>query len=283
MPGQLTTQRRGVVQHRLLLEPVDVVDHRTRRGLALAVGDDRDRREIVLLLDLREAMELPEIVEVVAAERAEQHRAPRAVTAAATRPQGASSGALSTPLATFWLLAPADLDAARATLDKQPRLATARLDAAEIAQARRDNPVNAGMRAALRLVTSSALALAALGFAAATAGLALARHREAGILLALGTSPRQIRRAVLGERLVVLVLSTLVGLGAGVAAIWAIVALVIGSDGHPQVPAVHTEYGVGALVLFAGAVLALLAAVGLVVVGRTARDPADVLRAGEHA
>ena len=40
--------------------------------------------------------------------------------------------------------------------------------------------------------------------------------------------------------------------------IWAIVALVIGSDGHPQVPAVHTEYGVGALVLFAGAVLALL-------------------------
>lgn len=206
-----------------------------------------------------------------------------AVSAAATRPQGTSSGALSTPLATFWLLAPADLDAARATLDKQPRLATARLDAAEIAQARRDNPVNAGMRAALRLVTSSALALAALGFAAATAGLALARHREAGILLALGTSPRQIRRAVLGERLVVLVLSTLVGLGAGVAAIWAIVALVIGSDGHPQVPAVHTEYGVGALVLFAGAVLALLAAVGLVVVGRTARDPADVLRAGEHA
>lgn len=191
-------------------------------------------------------------------------------------------GSLTPPSPSFWVLAPTDVAAARATLESRPRLAIEVHDAAQLADARRANPVNAGMRAALRLVTVSALLLATLGFAAATAALALARHREGGILLALGTPPRQIRRAVIGERLVVLTLSAIVGLGAGVTAAWAIVALIIGSDGYRQMPPVSTEYGLPSLLAFVGIVVVLLAVVSILVIGRTARDPADVLRAGEH-
>ncbi|CCH74054.1 hypothetical protein BN11_3700002 [Nostocoides australiense Ben110] len=172
--------------------------------------------------------------------------------------------------------------AARAALAKEPRLATALVDQEEVEEQRRANPVNAGMRAALRLVTASALVLASLGFAAATAELALARHREGAILLALGTPPGHIRRAVVGERLVVLVLASLIGVLAGLAAARVIVPLVVGSDGYEQIPPVAVDLDVLRLLVFVGVVLAVLALISILVIGRTARDLADVLRAGER-
>ncbi len=197
-------------------------------------------------------------------------------------PQQPGQENLGPPVAQQWWLAPADVAAARAALAKEPRLATALVDQEEVEEQRRANPVNAGMRAALRLVTASALVLASLGFAAATAGLALARHREGAILLALGTPPGHIRRAVVGERLVVLVLASLIGVLAGLAAARVIVPLVVGSDGYEQIPPVAVDLDVLRLLVFVGVVLAVLALISILVIGRTARDLADVLRAGER-
>ena len=125
--------------------------------------------------------------------------------------------------------------------------------------------------------------LSTLGFAVATAALSLARHREGSILLALGTPMRLIRRAVFGERLVVLVLSALVGLGAGIIATRAVVALVIGTDGVAQLPPVIIDFALRDVLVFVVAVLALLASVAVLVIGRTSRDLGEVLRAGERS
>ena len=199
------------------------------------------------------------------------------------RPYGSSEGALTTPLANSWLLNPVDAQAARAALQANPRLAADIQDTASLTSDRAANPVNSGMRAALRLVTGAALMLSTLGFAVATAALSLARHREGSILLALGTPMRLIRRAVFGERLVVLVLSALVGLGAGIIATRAVVALVIGTDGVAQLPPVIIDFALRDVLVFVVAVLALLASVAVLVIGRTSRDLGEVLRAGERS
>ena len=94
---------------------------------------------------------------------------------------------------------------------------------------------------------------------------------------------RLIRRAVFGERLVVLVLSALVGLGAGIIATRAVVALVIGTDGVAQLPPVIIDFALRDVLVFVVAVLALLASVAVLVSGRTSRDLGEVLRAGERS
>lgn len=202
-----------------------------------------------------------------------------ALASALTRPRTGSASLATSALANRWLLAPVDVAAARTALAEQPRLVAGALDTELLQRERAESPVNAGMRAALRLVTASALLLSALGFATGTAALALARHRESGILLALGTSPTQIRRAVIGERLVVLGISALVGLAIGILATWAIVALIIGGDGVAQVPPVQIVYGTWPLLTFVLAVVAILALVAVLVLGRATRSPSDVLGA----
>ena len=100
------------------------------------------------------------------------------------------------------------------------------------------NPVNAGMRAAMLLVTGAALVLAAVGFAATTAALGRTRRRENAVLLALGMPPGRIRRVLALERVGVVVLTVAVGLVLGVLSALAVVPVLVGGDGHPQVPRV---------------------------------------------
>ena len=96
------------------------------------------------------------------------------------------------------------------------------------------NPVNAGMRAAMLLVTGAALVLAAVGFAATTAALGRTRRRENAVLLALGMPPGRIRRVLALERIGVVVLTVAVGLVLGVLQPLAVVPVLVGGDGHPR-------------------------------------------------
>ncbi|HSO65302.1 MAG TPA: FtsX-like permease family protein [Ornithinibacter sp.] len=143
------------------------------------------------------------------------------------------------------------------------------------------NPVNAGMRAAMSLVTAAALVLAAVGFAATTAALGRTRRRENAVLLALGMAPGRIRRVLALERVGVVVLSVAVGLVLGVLSSLAVVPVLVGGDGHPQVPAVLVALPVARLVAFGLVVALVLSAVGVLVLRGSGRDIAAVLRHGE--
>ncbi len=181
-----------------------------------------------------------------------------------------------------WWLAPADPNAARAALARAPRLQASVADAGAILAARRDASVNAGMRAAMRLVTAAALVLAALGFAAATAAAGAARRHDGVILAALGMPPRTLRRVLVLERVTVIVLAVTVGLAAGGFAARLVAALLVGGDGHPQVPPVRTVAQPVTLALFAGCVAVALTLVAAVVLSRTEKDLPGALRAGDR-
>ena len=143
------------------------------------------------------------------------------------------------------------------------------------------NPVNAGMRAAMLLVTGAALVLAAVGFAATTAALGRTRRRENAVLLALGMPPGRIRRVLALERVGVVVLTVAVGLVLGVLSALAVVPVLVGGDGHPQVPRVLVALPVGQLVVFGVVVAVVLSVVGVLVLRGTVRDISAELRRGE--
>lgn len=179
-----------------------------------------------------------------------------------------------------WWLSPArTLDAAalRADLPGGSTVAVR----SEVVDERLADPVNAGMRAAMLLVTAAALVLAAVGFAATTAALGRERRRENAVLLALGMPTASIRRTLEAERVAVVVLTVAVGLVLGVLSALAVVPVLVGGDGHRQVPEVVVDLPWPALALFASLVAAVLAVVGVVVLRRVGSDVAAELRRGE--
>ncbi len=181
---------------------------------------------------------------------------------------------------TEWWLAPArplDAEALRARLPGGSAV-TLR---SEVAEARLANPVNAGMRASMLLVTAAALVLAAVGFAATTAALGRERRRENAVLLALGMPPSRIRRSLEAERVAVVVLTVVVGLVLGVLSALAVVPVLVGGDGHRQVPGVVVDLPWTSLGLFAGLVAVVLAVVGVLVLRRVGSDVAAELRRGD--
>ena len=143
------------------------------------------------------------------------------------------------------------------------------------------NPVNAGMRAAMLLVTGAALVLAAVGFAATTAALGRTRRRENAVLLALGMPPGRIRRVLAAERVGVVVLTVAVGLVLGVLSALAVVPVLVGGDGHPQVPGVLVALPAAQVVAFGVVVAVVLSGVGVLVLRGTVRDISGELRHGE--
>ncbi|MFL6177926.1 MAG: FtsX-like permease family protein [Ornithinibacter sp.] len=143
------------------------------------------------------------------------------------------------------------------------------------------NPVNAGMRAAMLLVTAAALVLAAVGFAATTAALGRTRRRENAVLLALGMPPGRIRRVLAVERVGVVVLTVAVGLVLGVLSALAVVPVLVGGDGHPQVPRVLVALPAAQVVVFGVVVAVVLSLVGVLVLRGTVRDISAELRRGE--
>ena len=180
---------------------------------------------------------------------------------------------------TEWWLAPArplDVEALRTQL---PGGSTVALRT-QVVEERLANPVNAGMRASMLLVTAAALVLAAVGFAATTAALGRERRRENAVLLALGMPPSRIRRTLEAERVAVVVLTVVVGLVLGVLSALAVVPVLVGGDGRRQVPRVVVDLPWTSLELFAGLVAVVLAVVGVLVLRRVGSDVAAELRRG---
>ncbi len=180
-----------------------------------------------------------------------------------------------------WWADPADPEAAAAAIRKEAPYGTSVLVAGELVTERLQDPVNAGMRSAMLLVTLASVLLAGVGFAASTAALGRTRRHENAVLLALGMPPHRIRRVLVLERVLVVTVTVLVGLVLGVVAAVTVVPLLVGGDGHQQVPPVLVRLPVGLLLGYAALVLAALVAVGALVVRSTSRDLAGELREGE--
>ena len=180
-----------------------------------------------------------------------------------------------------WWTDPASAEAvAEAVRTRMPAGTTVEVRADVVAE-RAANPVNAGMRAAMSLVTVAALVLAAVGFAATTAALGRTRRRENAVLLALGMPPGRIRRVLALERVGVVVLTVAVGLALGVLAALAVVPVLVGGDGHPQVPRVLVSLPAVQVLGFGMLVAVVLSVVGVLVLRGTGRDIAAELRHGE--
>lgn len=180
-----------------------------------------------------------------------------------------------------WWLAPTGHAASIDVLEQNGLPNGALVDRVRVEATRQANPVNAGMQAAMLLVTGAALVLAAVGFAATTASLARTRHHENAILLALGMPPGRIRRVLTIERVCVVVLTVLVGVAMGAAAAYVVVPFLVGGDGHAQVPSVLVVIPWGRLALLAAAITAVLSTIGVLVLRRTGSDLATELRMGE--
>lgn len=145
---------------------------------------------------------------------------------------------------------------------------------------RQSNPVNAGLHAAMLLVMGAALVLAAVGFASATAALTRRRRHENAILLALGVPARTIGRTLAIERLGLVLTSVVTGLLLGVVSAYAVVPLIVGGDGHPQVPPVLVTFPWGRVLLLAAGVTAVLMLSGLLVLRSATRNLGGELRRG---
>ncbi len=180
-----------------------------------------------------------------------------------------------------WWAAPADVGAAARAVRAEAPYGTTVLVADEEVRERRADPVNAGMRSAMLLVTLASVLLAGVGFAASTAALGRARRHENAVLLALGMPPGRIRAVLVLERVLVVAVTVLVGVVLGVVAALTVVPLLVGGDGHPQVPSVLVRLPVGLLAGYAALLLVALAVVGAVVLRSTSRDLAGELREGE--
>lgn len=180
-----------------------------------------------------------------------------------------------------WWAAPADVAAAARAVRAEAPYGTTVLVADEEVRERRADPVNAGMRSAMLLVTLASVLLAGVGFAASTAALGRARRHENAVLLALGMPPGRIRTVLVLERVLVVAVTVLVGVVLGVVAAVTVVPLLVGGDGHPQVPSVLVRLPVGLLAGYALLLLVALAVVGAAVLRSTSRDLAGELREGE--
>ena len=180
-----------------------------------------------------------------------------------------------------WWVAPVSAPAVEAAVRTELPAGVAVVVRSDLVADRVANPVNAGMRAAMLLVTGAALVLAAVGFAATTAALGRTRRRENAVLLALGMPPGRIRRVLALERVGVVVLTVAVGLVLGVLSALAVVPVLVGGDGHPQVPRVLVTLPAGQLVGFGVLVALVLSVVGVLVLRGTGRDISAELRRGE--
>ncbi|MFE7133372.1 FtsX-like permease family protein [Streptomyces sp. NPDC057638] len=144
----------------------------------------------------------------------------------------------------------------------------------EIAAALHDDPIGAGPQSALLAVTAVAAALAAVGFAVATAGALRARTREFAVLRALGAPRRQLARLLAVEQSLLISLALLIGLGLGTVLTRAVVPLVVLTGQATQpVPTVLVELPLTDVALL----LAAVAAVPVAIVAALA------LRRGETA
>lgn len=180
-----------------------------------------------------------------------------------------------------WWVSPVSAPAVEAAVRTELPAGVAVVVRSDLVADRAANPVNAGMRAAMLLVTGAALVLAAVGFAATTAALGRTRRRENAVLLALGMPPGRIRRVLALERVGVVVLTVAVGLVLGVLSALAVVPVLVGGDGHPQVPRVLVTLPAGQLVGFGVLVALVLSVVGVLVLRGTGRDISAELRRGE--
>ena len=73
----------------------------------------------------------------------------------------------------------------------------------------------------------------------------------------------------------------LVGVALGVVAALTVVPLLVGGDGHQQVPSVEVALPVGQVIVLALAIIAVLSVVGVLVLRGTSKDLAAELREGE--
>ncbi|MPV37440.1 FtsX-like permease family protein [Georgenia subflava] len=184
----------------------------------------------------------------------------------------------------WWMDLPADAaggldDALLAELPPGTRV----LDRASIVEDRARDPLSVGMSSALVLVTFAALVLAGLGYAA-TAVVHTRRQRgELAVLHSLGARPRSVRVALLLERVVLVAITTALGLVLGTLAAVAVAPLtVLSTDPTTPVPPVLVAVPWAALAGLGALVVGLLAAVTLTVVRPL--PPAQVvgeLRRGE--
>ena len=198
--------------------------------------------------------------------------------------QGATA-ALSPLEPTGWWLAPGSEDTAalHEALADHPDLAIEVVDRDELVAQRSGESVNAGLRGAMQLVSVAALALAAIGFAATTVTLGRLRRGESAVLAALGLSPGSLRRVLVTERVGLVALTTLVGLGLGVLAAWLTVPLLVTANGQGAVPPVLVRLpwlGLGAL--GAGLVVALGLVAVLAVRSLPRAEVTGTLRMGAH-
>jgi hypothetical protein len=200
-------------------------------------------------------------------------------TVQATPQQGVRPSTVVVP-GEFWA-DPPDPGAAAAAVQADAPFGTTVVVRDEVAAERRANPVNAGMRAAMALVTLAAVLLAGVGFAATTAALGRARRHENAVLHALGTPPRRIGTVLLLERVLVTVVTVLVGVGLGIVAAVTVAPLLVGGDGHPQVPTVLVTVPALPVLLLAGVVTAVLSLVGMLVLRSSVDDLGGELRRGE--
>ncbi|WP_299447328.1 FtsX-like permease family protein [uncultured Phycicoccus sp.] len=180
-----------------------------------------------------------------------------------------------------WWSAPPDPAAAAARLRADGAYGTVAVVRDELVADRRDDPVNAGMRSAMLLVTAASVVLAMVGFAASTAALGRARRHENAVLLALGMPTRRIRRVLAAERVLVVVVTVLVGLLLGVVAALVVVPLLVGGDGHAQVPSVRVVLPPLVLGGYVTVLLLCLSAVGALVLRASVHHLAGQLREGE--
>ena len=90
---------------------------------------------------------------------------------------------------------------------------------------------------------------------------------------------RRIRRVLALERVGVVVLTVAVGLALGVLAALAVVPVLVGGDGHPQVPRVLVSLPAVQVLGFGMLVAVVLSVVGVLVLRGTGRDIAAELRA----
>lgn len=199
---------------------------------------------------------------------------------------GTAAAALAAPdrVTQWWLDLPDGADAGavaealRAALPPGTVVADRAAVAAELAA----DPLAAGMRQALLLVTGAALLLATIGFAVTTVVLMNRQRGELAVLYALGAPPRSVRRALLVERAALVTGTTVLGLVLGTVAAAAIVpSTVISTDVAAPVPPVQVAPPWPTLAGFGAAVVVLLLLVALGLVRRLRpRRVAATLRAG---
>ncbi|MFI1016483.1 FtsX-like permease family protein [Streptomyces sp. NPDC020965] len=149
----------------------------------------------------------------------------------------------------------------------------------EIAAELHDDPLGAGPQSALLAVTGVAAALAAVGFAVATAGALRERSAEFAVLRALGTTRRRLARVLAVEQSLLIGVALLIGLALGAVLTRAVVPLIVLTGQATQpIPAVLVELPLGRVaLLIAGVAAAPVAIVAALALRRG--DPATSLRA----